>query len=302
MKAIVLHEYGGPEKLKYEDMPDPVPGEGEVLVRLSATSVNPVDYKMRSGEAQQHFPVKFPGILGRDIAGVVRELGQGVTGFSPGDKVIGFGSATYAELVVIKAADLAHLPEGLDLVEAAALPLVMLTGQQLISRGVNIQRGQTVLVTGAIGGVGRTAVYVAKKAGAIVLAGVRKSQIKQAAELNADEVVALDDDKAMSRVGFLDAVADTVNHKTAEQVLAKVKQGGVFASVLGPPANAKLHPTVRIESVRAVPDAATLRTLAEDVAAKRFRIPIDRMVPLADAADAQAAAERGGIGKVLLLA
>jgi NADPH:quinone reductase-like Zn-dependent oxidoreductase len=85
-------------------------------------------------------------------------------------------------------------------------------------------------------------------------------------------------------------------------VLAKVKQGGVFASVLGPPANAKLHPTVRIESVRAVPDAATLRTLAEDVAAKRFRIPIDRMVPLADAADAQAAAERGGIGKVLLLA
>jgi NADPH:quinone reductase-like Zn-dependent oxidoreductase len=302
MKAIVLHEYGGPEKLKYEDMPDPVPGEGEVLVRLSATSVNPVDYKMRSGEAQQHFPVKFPGILGRDIAGVVRELGQGVTGFSPGDKVIGFGSATYAELVVIKAADLAHLPEGLDLVEAAALPLVMLTGEQLISRGVNIQRGQTVLVTGAIGGVGRTAVYVAKKAGAIVLAGVRKSQIKQAAELNADEVVALDDDKAMSRVGFLDAVADTVNHKTAEQVLAKVKQGGVFASVLGPPANAKLHPTVRIESVRAVPDAATLRTLAEDVAAKRFRIPIDRMVPLADAADAQAAAERGGIGKVLLLA
>jgi NADPH:quinone reductase-like Zn-dependent oxidoreductase len=302
MKAIVLHEYGGPEKLKYEDMPDPVPGEGEVLVRLSATSVNPVDYKMRSGEAQQHFPVKFPGILGRDIAGVVRELGQGVTGFSPGDKVIGFGSATYAELVVIKAADLAHLPEGLDLVEAAALPLVTLTGEQLISRGVNIQRGQTVLVTGAIGGVGRTAVYVAKKAGAIVLAGVRKSQIKQAAELNADEVVALDDDKAMSRVGFLDAVADTVNHKTAEQVLAKVKQGGVFASVLGPPANAKLHPTVRIESVRAVPDAATLRTLAEDVAAKRFRIPIDRMVPLADAADAQAAAERGGIGKVLLLA
>jgi NADPH:quinone reductase-like Zn-dependent oxidoreductase len=302
MKAIVLHEYGGPEKLKYEDMPDPVPGEGEVLVRLSATSVNPVDYKMRSGEAQQHFPVKFPGILGRDIAGVVRELGQGVTGFSPGDKVIGFGSATYAELVVIKAADLAHLPEGLDLVEAAALPLVTLTGEQLISRGVNIQRGQTVLVTGAIGGVGRTAVYVAKKAGAVVLAGVRKSQIKQAAELNADEVVALDDDKAMSRVGFLDAVADTVNHKTAEQVLAKVKQGGVFASVLGPPANAKLHPTVRIESVRAVPDAATLRTLAEDVAAKRFRIPIDRMVPLADAADAQAAAERGGIGKVLLLA
>lgn len=302
MKAIVLHEYGGPEKLKYADMPDPVPGEGEVLVRLAATSVNPVDYKMRSGEAQERFPVQFPGILGRDVAGVVRELGPGVTGFSPGDKVIGFGSATYAELVVMKAADLAHLPEGLDLVEAAALPLVTLTGEQLISRGVKIQQGQTILVTGAIGGVGRTAVYVAKKAGAVVLAGVRKSQVKQASELKADEVVALDDESDMDRVGFLDAVADTVNHKTAEQVLAKVKQGGVFASVLGPPANAKLHPTVRIEPVRAVPDAATLRTLAEDVAAGRFRIPIDRMLPLADAADAHAAAERGGIGKVLLLA
>lgn len=302
MKAIVLHEYGGPEKLKYEDMPDPVPGEGEVLVRLSATSVNPVDYKMRSGEAQQRFPVQFPGILGRDVAGIVRELGPGVTGFSPGDKVIGFGSATYAELVVIKATDLAHLPANLDLVEAAALPLVTLTGEQLISRGVKIEPGQTVLVTGAIGAVGRAAVYVAKKAGAIVLAGVRKSQVKQATELNADEIVALDDDEAMSKVGFLDAVADTVNHKTAEQLLAKVKQGGVFASVLGPPGNAKLHPTVRIESVRAVPDAATLRTLAEDVAAGRFRIPIDRMVPLADAAEAHAAAERGGIGKILLLA
>lgn len=302
MKAIVLHEYGGPEKLKYEDMPDPVPGEGEVLVRLAATSVNPVDYKMRSGEAQQRFPVQFPGILGRDVAGIVRELGPGVTGFSPGDKVIGFGRATYAELVVIKAADLAHLPDGLDLVEAAALPLVTLTGEQLISRGVKIQRGETVLVTGAVGAVGRTAVYIAKKAGAIVLAGVRKSQIKQATELGADEVLALDDEEAVGRLGLIDAVADTVNHKVAEQVIAKVKQGGVFASVLGPPANARLHPTVRIESVRAVPDGATLRTLAEDVAGGRFKIPIDRMVPLEDAAEAHTAAERGGIGKVLLLA
>ena len=302
MKAIVLHEYGGPEKLKYEDVPDPVPGEGEVLIRLAATSVNPVDYKMRSGEAKQHFPVHFPGILGRDVAGIIRELGAGVDGFSPGDKVIGFGSATYAELVVMKASDLARLPDGLDLVEAAALPLVTLTGEQLISRGVKIQPGQTVLVTGAIGGVGRSAVYTAKKAGAVVFAGVRKSQMKEAAELGADEVLALDDEDALAKLGFIDAVGDTVNHKTGEQVLAKVRQGGVFASVLGPPANAKLHPTIRIESIRAVPDAGTLRTLAEDVAAGRFRIPIDRMVPLADAAEAQAAAERGGIGKVLLLA
>jgi NADPH:quinone reductase-like Zn-dependent oxidoreductase len=302
MKAAVLHEYGGPDKLKYEEVPDPIAGEGQVLVRVAASSVNPIDFKLRSGALQQYWPLQFPAILGRDIAGIVRSVGPGVTGFAPGDRVMALGNASYAELVVVKADDLAHTPDNLDLVEAAALPLVTLTGEQLISRGTKIQPGQTVLVTGAIGGVGRTAVFVAKKAGAIVFAGVRKSQIQQAAELGADQVLALDDDAAMKELGFIDAVADTVGHETAEQLLAKVKPGGVFASVLGSPANAKMHPTVRVESVKATPSASMLRTLAEDVAAGRFKIPIDRMVPLEDAASAQAAAERGGIGKVLLLA
>jgi NADPH:quinone reductase-like Zn-dependent oxidoreductase len=301
MKAIVLHEYGGPEKLKYEDAPDPVAGEGEVLVRLSATSVNPVDFKMRSGAAAARFPVEFPGILGRDIAGVVRSLGAGVTGFTPGDKVIALGSQSYAELAVVKAADLVHLPDGMDVVKAAALPLVLLTGEQLISRGTKIQRGQTVLVTGAAGSVGRTAVFVAKKAGAVVIAGVRKSQLEAAADLGADEVLALDDEAAMERLGFVDAVADTVNHETAEKLIGKVKQGGVFASVLGPPGNAKMHPTVRVESVVCVPDAAMLRVLAEDVGEGRLKIPISRMLPLEEAAEAQEAAEKGANGKILLL-
>jgi NADPH:quinone reductase-like Zn-dependent oxidoreductase len=302
MKAIVLHEYGGPEKLKYEDFPDPVPGEGEVLVRQAATSVNPVDLKMRSGEAKERFPVEFPGILGRDVAGVVRSVGPKVTGFAPGDKVIAFASATYAELVVVKAAELAHLPEGMDLVEAAALPLVTLTGEQLVSRGAKVQAGQTILVTGAVGAVGRSAVFTAKKAGAKVIAGVRKKQLTEAAELGADDVLALDDEVAMAKLGFLDAIADTVGGETAQMLMAKVKQGGVFASVLGPPANAKMHPTIRVEGVLAVPDAGSLRTLAEDVLAGRFKIPIDRMLPLEKAAEAHAAAAKGGIGKILLLA
>ena len=302
MKAVILHEYGGPEKLKYEEVPDPVAGEGEVLVRVAASSVNPIDFKLRSGAMQQYWPLQLPAILGRDVSGIVRSVGSGVTGFAPGDRVIALGNQAYAQLAVVSAADLTHLPDGLDLVEAAALPLVTLTGEQLISRGVKIQRGQTVLITGAIGGVGRTAVFTAKKAGAVVLAGVRKNQMKQAAEVGADQVLALDDKDAMEKLGFIDAVADTVGHETAENLLAKVKQGGVFASVLGPPANAKMHPTVRVESVRAVPDATMLRTLAEDVAAGRFKIPIDRMVPLENAADAHAAAEKGGIGKILLLA
>jgi NADPH:quinone reductase-like Zn-dependent oxidoreductase len=302
MNAVVLHEYGGPDKLRYEQVPDPVAGKGEVLVRVTASSVNPIDYKMRSGEAKERFPLELPAIIGRDLSGIVREVGQGVTGFAPGDKVMALSTKTYAELVVVQATDLSLVPEKLDLVEAAALPLVTTTGEQLITVGTKIQSGQTVLVTGAVGGVGRSAVLTAKNAGAIVFSGVRKSQVKEADTVGADQVLALDDKEAMEKLGFLDAVADTVGRETAEKLLAKVKQGGVFATVVGPPANAKLHPTVKIEAVRAAPNARTLRAMAEEVVAGRLVIPIDRMVPLAEAGEAQAAAEKGGIGKILLLA
>jgi NADPH:quinone reductase-like Zn-dependent oxidoreductase len=302
MKAVVLHEYGGPDKLKYEDVPDPVAKEGEVLVRMAASSVNPIDYKMRSGAVKAFFPLELPAILGRDISGIVRELGPGISQFKPGDKVMAVGSKAYAELTVVAAKDLTLVPDKLDLVKAAALPLVTLTGEQLITRGTKIQAGQTVLVTGAVGAVGRSAVWTAKKAGAKVIAGVKKSQIKEAAALGADQVLALDDADAIEKLGFIDAVADTVGGETAQKLLGKVKQGGIFAGVVGPPANAGMHPTIKIESIQSKPDAATLRIMAEDVAAGRLVIPIDRMVPLADASKAHAAAEKGGIGKILLLA
>ena len=292
----------GPSKLKYEDFDDPVAGPGEVLVRVAAASINPVDWKMRSGEAQAMFPVQFPGILGRDFSGTVRVLGEGVTGFAPGDRVMALANATYAELVVVKAADVTLVPEKLDLVEASALPLVTLTGEQLITRGTGIKEGETVLIAGAVGGVGRSAVLAAKKAGAVVIAGVRKSQLEEAGKIGADQTLALDDKDAMAKLGFVDAVADAVGHETAEMLLGKVKQGGVFASVLGPPANAAMHPTVKVVPVRAEPDATKLGEMAEDVVAGRLKIPIDRMIPLEDAAEGQAAAEKGGIGKVLLLA
>jgi len=302
MKAVVLHEYGGPGNLKYEDVPDPVAGEGEVLVRVAATSVNPIDYKMRSGAAKDRFPLELPAILGRDVSGTVRELGSGVCQFKPGDKVMALGSKAYAELMVVPAKDLALVPDKLDLVKAGALPLVTLTGEQLITQGTKIQAGQTVLVTGAVGGVGRSAVWTAKKAGAKVIAGVKKSQVKEAAALGANQVLALDDSTAIDKLGFIDAVADTVGGETGQKLLGKVKQGGIFASVVGPPGNAEMHPTVRIEPIQSKPDAAVLRVMAEDVANGRLVIPIDRMVPLADAAKAHAAAEKGGIGKILLLA
>jgi NADPH:quinone reductase-like Zn-dependent oxidoreductase len=288
--------------LKWEDAPDPEVHEGEVLVRVSSTSVNPVDYKMRSGEAKSRFPVEFPGILGRDVAGVVRAVGAGVQGFEPGDKVFALARHTYAELCVVQAKELAKVPAGLDVVQAGALPLVLLTGAQLIRLGTKIQSGQTVLVSGAVGAVGRAAVWTAKKAGATVIAGVRKKQLEEAGKIGADQVLALDDQDAVEKLGFVDAVADTVGGETAQILIGKVKQGGVFGSVLGPVANAQLHPTVHVEPVMAKPNPQELVELAEDVVSGKFTIPVDRMLALADAGEGQAAAEKGGIGKVLLLA
>lgn len=302
MKAIVLHEYGGPSNLKYEDFTDPIAGPGEVLVRVTSTSVNPVDYKMRSGAAKERFPVQFPGILGRDVAGIVRAVGPGVSDFAPGDHVFALAHATYAELCVVPAKELAKIPESVELSHAGAYPLVLLTGEQLARVATEVKAGETVLVAGAIGGVGRSAVHTAKKLGAKVIAGVRKDQLRQAAELHADQVVALDDEDAMEKVGFLDAVADAVGGTTAEKLLSKVKPGGIFGSVLGPPKNAAQHPTIRIHPMMAIPDPTRLVEMALDIVAGKFAIPIDRMLALADAGEGQAAAEKGGIGKVILLA
>ncbi len=131
MKAIVVHEYGGPEVLKFEEYPDPVAGRGEVLVRIAAASVNPIDYKRRAGLTKDFYPMQFPGLIGVDMAGTVVAVGPGVEDFSDGNRVFAMADNTYAELCVVKAEVLADIPEGLDLVEAAALPLVTTTGNQL---------------------------------------------------------------------------------------------------------------------------------------------------------------------------
>ena len=238
-------------------------------------------------------------MIGRDVAGIVRAVGPKVGGFAAGDRVMAFAEHTYAELAVVKVTDLAKVPEGMELTTAGALPLVTLTGEQLIRLGTKIQAGRTVLVAGALGGVGRTAVWTAKKAGAKVIAGVRKKQLDEAGKVGADEILALDDESAMGKLGFVDAVADCVGGATAEMLMGKVKQGGVFASVLGPPKNATMHPTVTVVPVKAAPDSVMLRTLADDVLAGRLEIPIDRMMALEDAGEAQAVAEKGGIGKGL---
>jgi NADPH:quinone reductase-like Zn-dependent oxidoreductase len=131
MKAVVIHQYGGPEVLKFEDYPDPVPGPGEVLVRVAAASVNPIDYKRRARLTRDYYPIRFPGLIGIGIAGTAVKVGPGVEGFSVGDEVFAMADNTYAELCVVNAAVLAKVPKGLDLIRSAALPLVTTTGNQL---------------------------------------------------------------------------------------------------------------------------------------------------------------------------
>src|SRR5579872_259213 len=188
MKAIVVQQYGGPEVLKFEDYPDPVPGPGEVLVRVAAASVNPIDYKRRAGLTKDFYPMQFPGLIGVDMAGTVVKIGAGVEGFSAGDQVFAMVDNTYAELCAAKATVLAKVPKGLDLVRAAALPLATVTGNQL-SSAAGIKAGQTVMVVGAVGSVGRSAVFTAKVSGAVVIAGVLQRQIGEASTVGADQVV-----------------------------------------------------------------------------------------------------------------
>jgi NADPH:quinone reductase-like Zn-dependent oxidoreductase len=301
MKAIVVHQYGGPEVLKFEDYPDPVPGPGELLVRVAAASVNPLDYKRREGLTKDYYPIKFPGLIGVDIAGTVAKLGSGVEGFSVGDQVFAMADNTYAELCVVNEAILAKVPKGLDLIQAAALPLVTVTGNQLMS-ATGIKAGQTVLVVGAAGSVGRSAVFTAKERGATVIAGVLKRQMDEAKTVGADQVVATDDDAAIASLPPLDAVADTVGGRTAEKLLARVKPGGVFATVLVVPQNAAKYPSVKMMHVFSKFDRKTLEFMAEAVRDGKLVIPISQKLPLSEAAEAQAEAEKGSTGKILLVA
>src|SRR5665213_2480903 len=209
MKAVQMHGYGGVDQLRYEDVPDPKPGPGEVLVKVGATSVNPIDWKIRRGDMKDMMPLRFPVILGRDIAGEVVETGSNVTNLKPGQRVMGLVNHSYAEFLTAASDVLTVIPDGLDDKQAGSLPLVITTGAQLVDQ-VRPGRGDTILVTGAYGNVGRTAVYEAKQRGARVIAAVLFAQKEDARSLGADQIVATDRDDEIASLPMLDAIADTV--------------------------------------------------------------------------------------------
>lgn len=305
MQAVLLHQYGGPEQLRYETVPEPVAGAGEILVKVAAAAVNPVDAKARRGVMDLFMPLRFPARIGGDVSGTVEAVGEGVTGFAVGDRVMGmlnpFAEGSYGEKIAAPAAAFAKVPAGLDLVDAAALPTGVLTGLQLIEDGLQPKAGDRVLVVGAGGSVGRAAVYAAVARGAQVIAGVRGRSRAAVADLPVAAVVDLDDAAAVAAAGPFDGIADTVGGRVAERLCDRLRPGAALASVAAPP------PVPEDAAIPVIPvwvgfNAERLTRFAEAVAQGRYQVPIAHRLPLAQAAQAHALLEAGGVnGKILLL-
>src|ERR1700722_17964613 len=265
MKAIVVHAYGPPSNLKYEDFADPKPAAGELLIRVHAAGVNPIDWKVRSGFTAKMWTTEFPYIPGYDYAGTVQALGEGVTGFAVGDRVFGRTNACYAELTTAKAVEVAKIPEGLDITVAGALATPVTTADQLIHEACKAQSGQTILLTGALGSVGHVALFAAIESGVKVIAGVRASEIAEAIALGATAAIDVNDPSSLASLGTVDAVADTLGGPLANKLLAHVKPGGNYGSLVGPPSDAALHPTVTVNAMSSHPDVKAMLHYAEAV-------------------------------------
>ena len=219
--------------------------------------------------------MSFPAILGRDVSGVVAAVGANVEHFKSGDRVLALSNATYAGLVAVDDSDVTHLPDGVNLADAAAIPLIALTGDQLVRFATNVQKGQVVLVTGALGSVGRAAVHTAKKMGAQVIAGVRARELNDARSLGVSDVLPIDDDEAITNFRLLDGIADTIGGEVAAKLIAKMKPGGCFGYTAELPESAAAkNPAVKISRVRAHPDPSKVREFADNVRDGKFVLPI----------------------------
>ncbi len=308
MKAVRYHEYGDPQVMRYEDAELPHPAPGQVLIRVAATSFNPVDASIRAGYLRQQLPVRFPHTPGLDVAGTVVALGEGVTGLDIGDAVIGFlpmnENGAAAEFVVAPAAVLAAVPRTVALAAAAALPAVALTAWQALFEHARLQAGQRVLINGAGGGVGGYAIQLAKGAGATVIA--------TASPRSADAVRAGGADQLVDYTATLltDAITEPVDVvlnlvRASDQDMARlvglVAPGGVLVTTTSPAQDDPAH-GVRAISMFVRSDARDLAAIVARVDAGDLRIDISASYPLTDIALVHKQSDAGAIrSKVLLL-
>jgi NADPH:quinone reductase-like Zn-dependent oxidoreductase len=307
MRAIRQSVLGGPEVLELVEVPRPDPGPTEVLVRVTAAGVNPVDWKTR---ARGGFLGQPPFTVGWDVAGVVEALGRGVTRFAAGDRVFGMPrfpheAAAYAEYVTSPSRQLARTPSRIGDVEAAALPLAALTAWQALVETAGLRSGERVLILAAAGGVGHLAVQIAKAREAWVIGTARSAKHPFLAELGADEAVDYATERVEERVRNVDVVLDLVGGETGEGALATLRDGGLFVAVPSSSALEQLRELaagrVRVTSLLVEPDRAGLEAIAGLVETGALRVHVERTFPLEEAARAHEAGETGRTqGKLVL--
>lgn len=304
MKAIRVHESGGPEVLRYEEVPRPAIGEEEVLIRVYATTVSPLDWKVRSGYAPLWSPYTFPLILGIEAAGVIEAVGASVKNFVAGDEVYApteFGA--HAEYVAVHGSDVAHKPHTLDYLQAAAVPTSALTAWQALFEGTHLEAGQTILIHGAAGGVGTFAVQLAKWRGAQVIGTASGHNLAFLRQLGADEVIDYTTTRFEEVVSGVDLVLDTVGGETQDRSWTVLKPGGVLVTLHDSPAPemAAAHGVQQYLLDFPSPSRHLLVELARLIDAGRLKPIVSMVLPLREAGQAHVLSEsRHARGKIVL--
>jgi NADPH:quinone reductase-like Zn-dependent oxidoreductase len=306
MKAVRIHKYGGPEVLKYEDAPRPKPQVREVLVRVHAAGVNPIDWKVREGEMKDLWPHTFPLILGWDLSGVVEELGKAVSQFKIGDEVYGLPDPTrggaYADYIVVRESELALKPKSLHHIRAAAVPLAALTAWQSLFDAGRLQPDQHVLIHAGSGGVGHFAVQLAKWKSAYVFATASTKNQDLLRKLGVDEPIDYTKQRFEDVARNIDIVLDTIGGETQERSWSVLKKGGILASLVEPPSVEKAKELgVRATFVASHPNGAQLAEITKIIEAGRLAPVIDRILPLSEARRAHELSQSGHThGKIVL--
>lgn len=303
MRAIQVHTYGDIDQLRLEEIAQPEPQEGEVLVRVHAAGVNALDWKIRSGAMESVMPSTFPYILGIDLAGVVERVGPGVTAFRPGQEV--FGQSTggaYAEYCPVPARNLALKPTSLSFDEAATVPIGAITAWQGLFDHGHLQSGQRVLILGGSGGVGTFAVQFARRKGAQVITTTSTSNIDFVRSLGAETVIDYTRKRVEDEVHNVDLVFDTVGGEATTSALATLKHGGRLITTAGQPDEGQAQALgVNAEFLFMQPSTDLLERFAHLIDAGELRTSLSTIFPLSDANKAHELSQSGhGRGRIIL--
>jgi len=304
MKAVVAHEYGAPQVLKFENVPRPEPREDEALVRVIASSVNPADPLTLSGKYAREFGTHLPLIPGYDIAGVVEKTGANVTKLKVGDAIYGYPTfgGGWADYVTVKEYEVAAKPKSLSFVETAAVPMGALTAWQALVDVAKLHAGQTILIHGGSGGVGNFAVQIAKARGARVIATASTANQDLLKQLGADVAVDYTKTKFEDVARDVDAVLDPVGKETLARSYGVVKRGGIVMSLVALPDRVKLKKhAIHGAAISVHPDTGDLAEIAVLIDAGKIKPIVTQVLPLSEAITAQQqAATHHTRGKIVL--